>query len=102
MGEIDVMVENLAPATEGEEDPADTAPVPTARIQVSKVGDLWQLGRHRVYCGNALNEPTYAALMGNAKAATVFSDPPYKSAIDGHASGLGAIQHKDFPMARAR
>jgi hypothetical protein len=45
MGETDVMVENLAPATNGEADPADAVPEPTAGIQVSKVGDLWQLGR---------------------------------------------------------
>jgi DNA modification methylase len=99
MGEIDVMVENLSPATEGEEDPADTVPEPTAGIQVSKCGDLWQLGRHKVYCGNSLNEPTYAALMRDAKAAMVFTDPPYNVHIDGHATGLGTIQHKDFTMA---
>jgi DNA modification methylase len=99
MGEIDVLVENLAPATEGEDDPADEVPEPTAEIEVSKAGDLWQLGRHKVYCGNSLNEPTYAALMGDAKAAMVFTDPPYNVRIDGHATGLGTIQHKDFKMA---
>jgi hypothetical protein len=68
MGEIDVLVENLAPAAVGEDDPADAVPEPTVGIEVSKAGDLWQLGRHKVYCGNSLNEPTYAALMGDAKA----------------------------------
>jgi hypothetical protein len=99
MGEIDVLVENLAPATEGEDDPADEVPEPTVGIEVSKAGDLWQLGRHKVYCGNSLNDPTYAALMGDAKAAMVFTDPPYNVRIDGHATGLGTIQHKDFKMA---
>jgi DNA modification methylase len=99
MGEIDVMVENLAPATEGEEDPADVVPEPTSGVQVSKVGDLWQLGRHKVCCGNSLNQPTYTALMGDSKAAMVFTDPPYNVRIDGHATGLGTIQHKDFKMA---
>ncbi len=99
MGEIDVMIENLAPATEGEDDPADAVPEPVTGSQVSKCGDLWQLGRHKVCCGNSLNEPTYAALMGDAKAAMVFTDPPYNVRIDGHATGLGIIQHKDFKMA---
>ncbi len=99
MGEIDVMVENLAPAPEGKEDPADAVPEATTEIQVSKVGDLWQLGRHKVYCGNSLNQPTYAALIGDARAAMVFTDPPYNVRIDGHATGLGTIQHKDFKMA---
>jgi DNA modification methylase len=99
MGEIDVMVENLAPATEGEADSADAVPEPVTGSQVSKCGDLWQLGRHKVCCGNSLNEPTYAALMGAAKASMVFTDPPYNVRIDGHATGLGIIQHKDFKMA---
>jgi DNA modification methylase len=99
IGEIDVLVENLAPAPEGEADPADALPELAEKILVSKVGDLWQLGRHKVYCSNSLNQPTYAALMGNTKAAMVFTDPPYNVRIDGHATGLGTIQHKDFKMA---
>jgi DNA modification methylase len=37
--------------------------------------------------------------MGDERAATVFTDPPYNVPIDGHASGLGAIHHRPFPMA---
>ena len=37
--------------------------------------------------------------MGEERAATVFTDPPYNVRIDGHASGLGAIHHRPFPMA---
>jgi DNA modification methylase len=99
MAEIDLMIENLAPAPEGEEDPADLISEATNHIQVSKPEYLWQLGRHKVYCGNSLNQPVYAALMGNAKAAMVFTDPPYNVRIDGHATGLGTIHHKDFEMA---
>src|ERR1700738_2997346 len=38
-------------------------------------------------------------LMGEERAAMVFTDPPYNVPIDGHASGLGAIHHRSFPMA---
>jgi len=38
-------------------------------------------------------------LMGKERAAMVFVDPPYNVPIDGHASGLGAIHHRSFPMA---
>ena len=41
----------------------------------------------------------FTALMGDARAAMVFTDPPYNVPIDGHASGLGAIHHRPFPMA---
>jgi hypothetical protein len=38
--------------------------------------------------------------MGEERAArVVFTDPPYNVPIDGHASGLGAIRHRPFPMA---
>src|ERR1700693_2658949 len=49
IGEIDLFIENLAPVPEGEQDPADAVPV-----QVSRRGDLWNLGKHKVLCGNAL------------------------------------------------
>lgn len=99
MGEIDVMIENLAPAPEGKEDPADAVPKVIPGPQVTQIGDLWSLGRHKVYCGNSLNDPSHSTLMRDAKAAMVFTDPPYNVRIDGHATGLGAIQHRDFKMA---
>ena len=39
-------------------------------------------------------------MLGDERAAIVFADPPYNVPIDGHASGLGAIHHRPFPMAR--
>jgi DNA modification methylase len=57
------------------------------------------LGPHRLYCGSALDERTYGVLLGEDRAAAVFTDPPYNVPIDGHASGLGAIHHRPFPMA---
>jgi DNA modification methylase len=52
-----------------------------------------------VLCGNALDITVFAELMGKERAAMVFTDPPFNVAIDGHASGLGAIHHRPFPMA---
>jgi len=46
-----------------------------------------------------LDTNAFAALMGAERAAMVFTDPPYNVPIDGHASGLGAIHHRPFPMA---
>ena len=60
---------------------------------------MWLLGRHSVLCGNALDPAAFAALMGEQRAAMVFTDPPYNVTIDGHASGLGASHHRPFPMA---
>jgi len=99
MGEIDLLIEGLSPAPAGKEDPADLVPEPQPGIGVTKPGDLWLLGKHRVYCGNSLNEPSYATLMDASKAAMVFTDPPYNVRIDGHVTGKGAIRHREFKMA---
>ena len=70
-----------------------------ASLPISKLEDIWILGRHRLLCGTALASAAFAALMGDERGAMVFTDPPYNVAIDGHASGLGAIHHRPFPMA---
>jgi hypothetical protein len=54
--------------------------------------DLWQLGKHRVLCGNSLVAENYTLLMDGAKADLVITDSPYNCVIDGHASGLGRVQ----------
>ena len=44
---------------------------------VTKLGDLWQLGHHRLLCGDARSESDLARLMGGSQAAMAFMDPPY-------------------------
>ena len=44
---------------------------------ITKKGDLWQLGNHRLLCGDSTNEDDYKKLMNGAKADMVFTDPPY-------------------------
>ena len=64
---------------------------------VSRPGDVWEVGSHRVICGDARDTQTYAALMGTETAQLSVSDPPYNVRIEGHVSGTG--QHAEFPMA---
>jgi 16S rRNA G966 N2-methylase RsmD len=98
MGEIDLRIASLEDPADADDDPADVVPdIPAT--PVSKLGDLWLLGRHRLSCGSALDALAFSALMGEQRAAMVFTDPPYNVRIDGHASGLGAIHHRPFPMA---
>lgn len=66
---------------------------------VTQSGDLWLLGKHRIICGNSLHQATYRELMGSRRAAMVFTDPPFNVRIDGHATGNGAIRHREFAMA---
>lgn len=96
MGEIDLMIEGLEPV---KEDDADLIPPPSATPAVSCVGDVFELGRHRVCCGSALEESAYAALIQGQQAAMVFTDPPYNVPISGHVCGMGRVQHREFAMA---
>jgi DNA modification methylase len=99
MGEIDLRIASLEDTPAAGSDPADILPEVSVAPLVSKLGDLWLLGRHRVLCGNTLDPETFTALMGQQRARMVFTDPPYNVPIEGHASGLGTIHHRPFPMA---
>ena len=79
--------------------PDDAVPASAAGPAVTRPGDVWQIGRHRLICGDALQTETYAQLLGEEKAGMVFADPPYNLPIAGHVSGLGKAQHREFAMA---
>jgi DNA modification methylase len=80
------------------EDPADCLPLEGGSA-VSKLGDLWLLGDHRLYCGDARQVTAYDAVTNGHRASMVFTDPPYNVAIDGHVSGNGRTHHREFEMA---
>src|SRR5918993_1520822 len=94
--EIDGLAEGLAPEEPGcpEEDV-----LPAEAPACCRVGDLWQLGPHRLMCGNSLDPEVMATLMAGERAQMVFTDPPYNVPIQGHVGGSGAIQHREFAMA---
>ncbi len=62
-------------------------------------GDVWQLGAHRLICGDALEPGVVATLMAGEQARMVFTDPPYNVPIDGHVGGSGKTKHREFAMA---
>ena len=98
ISEIDHLVEGLAPQEPG--DPRDDAlPDLLNRPPRCRPGDLWQLGAHRLICGDALDTETVQRLMDGDKARMVFTDPPYNVPIDGHVGGSGKIRHREFAMA---
>jgi len=99
VGEIDLRIGTLDDPPARADNPADSVPEPVTGPAVSKPGDLWLLGPHRVLCGNVLDVAALRALIGEERASMVFTDPPYNVPIDGHASGLGGIHHRSFAMA---
>ena len=78
--------------------PEDALPA-AQQHAVARRGDLWQLGRHRLVCGDARDPLVYASLMPNEKAEVIFTDPPYNVPIDGFAGGKGKAERREFAMA---
>lgn len=66
---------------------------------VTRSGDIWILGKHRIICGSALRKATYELLMQDELADQIISDPPYNVGISGHVCGSGKIKHAEFSMA---
>jgi len=97
MAEIDLLIEGACGIAD--RDAEDVHPPIGSGPTITRAGDLWILGRHRIYCGSALDEAAYRVLMEEDRAAMVFTDPPYNVPIDGHVGGLGAIRHREFAMA---
>ncbi|MGV8928371.1 MAG: site-specific DNA-methyltransferase [Brevundimonas sp.] len=94
-GEIEVLFDQGAAAA------ARLDAVPPKRKHTAAVasGDLWQLGSHRLLCGDAREPADFERLMQGERARMVFSDPPYNVKIDGHVGGLGNVKHAEFAMA---
>jgi DNA modification methylase len=105
---LDISVTGFEPVeidqltTDFEDDPADPADTVDPRwataAPVTKPGDLWQLGHHRIICGDARGANDLARLMGGAQAAMAFLDPPYNVRVR-DIVGRGRVKHTEFAMA---
>ena len=95
VAEIDSIIDEAR--SEREEDNA--IEIDETAQPITRPGDLWKLNKHRLFCGNALQEASFTKLMSTRRADLVFSDPPFNLKIDGHVGGKGAIHHREFAMA---
>jgi DNA modification methylase len=98
MAEVDLLL-GAGQDVEAKADPADAIPEVETCPVVTRLGDIWQIGRHRLICGDSLEAETYDRLLASEKAQMVFTDPPYNVKIDGHVSGLGTAKHREFAFA---
>lgn len=78
------------------EDQEPAVELPCGTDAVSRPGDLWLIGPHRLYCGNARDAVSYEALLAGELAALVFGDPHYNVQIGRNVSGLGEKTHAEF------
>lgn len=76
---------------EAEEDDFDTTP---PEIPITVLGDLYEIGDHRLLCGDSTCSDTVAKLMNGNKADIMVSDPPYGIDLDTDYSKMGATTTK--------
>ena len=69
----------------------DDDEIPEVKESIVKRGDIWQLGEHRVMCGDSTSSDDVAKLMNGEKADMVFTDPPY---------GMNAVSKSGVLSAR--
>jgi DNA modification methylase len=79
--EDDELLAEVLDAVEGKTDPDDVPEPPTEPI--TKPGDLWILGSHRLLCGDSTDVLAVERLMDGKKADMVFTDPPYNIGFGG-------------------
>ncbi len=85
--EFDALIDELEAETKLEF--AEDSIPETAETPISRVGDIWQMGEHRLLCGDALDPQAYVALLSGEPTAMVFTDPPYNVAYVGPGLGVG-------------
>jgi DNA modification methylase len=96
VGEVDAILADVEEAKAASADD-EVGSVPTD--PVSRLGDLWILGRHRLLCGDARDAAQVHAILGDERVDMVFTDPPYNVPVEGHVMGRGKVTHPDFAMA---
>lgn len=80
------------------DDAADTLPaINENEMPICRVGDLWKCGPHALFCGDAQLASSYRVLLGEERAAMMFTDPPYNVPIRGHVSRRDDV--REFVMA---
>ena len=84
------------------EDPVESDQIPEiapGKPAVTRLGDIWELGNHRIMCGDARDRSALDLLMNGEVAQMIFTDPPYNVKVDGHICGSGSVKHREFAMA---
>jgi hypothetical protein len=74
----------------------DAAP-PLPEEPITKLGDIYQLGNHRLMCGDSTSVDAVETLLQGQRADMVFTDPPYNVAFNGRSGKFDVIKNDDLP-----
>lgn len=80
--EIDELLADLLPKTEGDAEPQIDRAEELNKVWQVQPGDVWQIGEHRLVCGDCTDPAVVAKVMQGEKADFAFTDPPYNVGID--------------------
>lgn len=97
-GEIAVVLDG-SPDTDADkaDDPSDEQ-IEQPRMPITKSGDLWLLGGHRLLCGSSLDGSSWTALLGDDVAAMAFTNPPSNAQISDHTLDFGSVSSVELAM----
>ena len=93
VAEIDLLLADMNPKPE----PEDILPAIPSKA-VTRCGDLWQLEKHRILCGDSRDAAAVTRLMNGTEAAAVFCDPPFNVRVSS-IGGRGRVRHREFAFA---
>ena len=86
-------------ATDGQTDPDDIPETP--KNPVTRKGDIWALGRHRIICGDSCDPKTVERLLDRAEPALMVTDPPYGVNYDSSWRYKAGISTKDGAFGKS-
>jgi hypothetical protein len=87
LAEVEVVLDGARESATTGADAATEDTIPSYQEEgpaVTRPGDVWVLGRHKLICGDARDAKAYTTLLGGETIDLIFTDPPYNVPIDGH------------------
>lgn len=99
LAEVDFVLDEASDSDPIGSDQPEGSVLPIVGPAVTRPGDIWLLGRHRLLCGDAQAPLSFHHLMAAEEADLVFTDPPYNVVIDVHVCGSGSVKHREFAFA---
>jgi DNA modification methylase len=97
-GEIDLLMDGAQQQSVPADLADDLTGLVSRRPAISQLGDVWQLGRHRLACGDGRHRETYEQLLSGERAEMMVTDLPYNGRISGHAISRSKVRNREFAM----
>ena len=89
--ELEELLKDLLPKTEGDAEPQIDRAAELNEVWQVQPGDVWQIGEHRLVCGDCTDPAIVAKVMGGEKASYAIQDPPYGISVVGGSKSFGTV-----------